>query len=184
MALPELESARLLLRPRQLADLDAIVRMNADPQVMRHIAPIGDPAMGRDAVAARSFSHIGRGLGYWSVFAKAEPAAFTGYVGLIPDGDAVDDIQLSYRFEARHWGKGYAREAAACLLDHGFRTLGFPQIGVTTHPLNSASLRLAARLGFVAAPADPDILIGDPPVPATRLQLARGAWPGLTPPGA
>jgi hypothetical protein len=34
MALPELESVRLLLRPRQLSDLVAVVRMNADPQVM------------------------------------------------------------------------------------------------------------------------------------------------------
>ncbi|QEL22776.1 GNAT family N-acetyltransferase [Bosea sp. F3-2] len=184
MALPELESARLLLRPRQLADLDAVVRMNADPQVMRHIAAVDDPAMRRDAVAARSFSHIGRGLGYWSVFAKAEPAEFTGYVGLIPDGGALDDIQLSYRFEVQRWGKGYAREACTRLLGHAFSTLGFPQIGVTTHPLNLASLRLAERLGFEAAPTDPDILIGEPQVPAARLLLTRSAWLSLTQPEA
>lgn len=184
MALPELESARLLLRPRQLADLDAIARMNADPQVMRHIAAVGDPAMGRDAVAARSFSHIARGLGYWSVFAKAEPTEFAGYVGLIPDGDAMDDIQLSYRFEARHWGKGYAREACACLLGHGFGTLGLARVGITTHPHNMASLRLSARLGFEVAPTDPDILIGEPLMPAARLVLTRGVWRSLTQPGA
>ena len=77
MALPELESARLLLRPRRPVDLDAIVRMNADPQVMLHIAAVGDPAMGREAVASRSFSHIARGLGYWSVFAREAPLGGT-----------------------------------------------------------------------------------------------------------
>lgn len=184
MTLPELESARLLLRPRRLADLDAIVRMNADPQVMAHIAAVGDPAMGRYAVAARSFSHVGRGLGYWSVFARSEPAVFTGYVGLIPDGDAPDDVQLSYRFEVRHWGKGYAREAAACLLGHGFAALGLPRLSLTTHPLNAPSLRLAERLGFEAAASDPDILIGDPPVPASRLRLTRSGWLSLTQPEA
>lgn len=184
MALPELESARLLLRPRQLADLDAIVRMNADPQVMRHIAAVGDPAMGREAVAARSFSHVGRGLGYWSVFAKDEPAEFAGYVGLIPDGDALDGIQLSYRFEVRCWGKGYAREASSCLLRHGFGTLGFPKIGVTTHPRNAASLRLSERLGFEVASTDPDVLIGEPQVPAARLVLTRAVWRSLTQPEA
>ena len=182
--LPELESERLLLRPRRLADIDAILRMNADPQVMRHIAPVGDPAMGREAVAARSFNHIARGLGYWSIFAKEAPAEFIGYVGLIPDGDAVEDVQISYRFEARHWGKGYAGEAAARLLEHGFTALGLPMIGITTHPLNAASLRLAARLDFEAAPSDPRILIGDPPVPAARLWLKRSAWRKLTPPKA
>lgn len=184
MALPELESARLLLRPRQLADLDAIARMNADPLVMRHIAAVGDPAMSRDAVAARSFSHIARGLGYWSVFAKTRPDEFTGYVGLIPDGDATEDVQLSYRFEAAHWGKGYAREATTCLLRHGFGRLGLPQIGITTHPLNAASLRLAERLGFTALPTDPNIVIGDPPTAASRLRLTGSAWLRITPPGA
>jgi RimJ/RimL family protein N-acetyltransferase len=182
--LPELESERLLLRPRALADLDAIAAMNADPQVMQHIAAVGDPAMGRDAVAARSFCHVGRGLGYWSVFAKTDPAGLLGYVGLIPDGDAAEDVQLSYRFIVASWGRGYAREAAACLLGHGFETLALSSIAVTTHPLNLASLRLAERLGFQPAPTDPTILIGHPAVIATRFRLMRAAWRGLNPPAA
>jgi len=182
--LPELESERLLLRPRRLDDLDALLRLNADPRVMRHIAPVGAPAMGREAVAARSFSHVARGLGYWSIFAKEAPTDFTGYVGLIPDGDSVGDVQISYRFEVRHWGKGYTGEAAARLLDHGFAALGLPTINITTHPLNAASLRLAERLGFGAAPTDQRILIGDPAVPAARLSLEREAWQRLRSPEA
>lgn len=182
--LPELESERLLLRPRSLEDLDAVVRMNADPEVMKHIAAVGDPAMSRGAVTARSFSHVERGLGYWSVFAKAEPDHFLGYVGLIPDGDTAEDVQLSYRFTVASWGQGYAREAAACLLRHGFEALALASIAVTTHPLNLASLRLAERLGFTPAPTDPTILIGDPAVIATRFRLASDAWRSLSPPAA
>ena len=182
--LPELESERLLLRPRSREDLAAIVRMNADPQVMKHIAAVGDPAMKRDAVAARSFSHVGRGLGYWSVFAKAGPGSFLGYVGLIPDGDAAEDVQLSYRFTVASWGHGYAREASVRLLQHGFGTLALTSVAVTTHPLNLASLRLAERLGFRPAPIAPTILIGDPAVIATRFRLTGDAWRGLNPPTA
>ncbi|WP_377847047.1 GNAT family N-acetyltransferase [Bosea sp. UC22_33] len=182
--LPELESQRLLLRPRALEDLDAIAAMNADPAVMKHIAAIGDPAMGREAVAARSFSHVERGLGYWSVFAKAEPAVFIGYVGLIPDGYAAEDTQLSYKFTVSSWGRGYAREAAARLLRHGFEALALASIAVTTHPLNLASLRLAERLGFTPAPVDPAILIGHPAVIATRFRLTGEAWRRLNPPAA
>ena len=182
--LPELESDRLLLRPRSLADLDAIVSMNADPQVMKHIAAVGDPAMKRDAVAARSFSHVEQGLGYWSVFAKTDPASFLGYVGLIPDGDAAEDVQLSYRFIVASWGRGYAREASTRLLRHGFETVALASIAVTTHPLNLASLRLAERLGFQPAPMDPTILIGDPAVIATRFRLTGEAWRRLNPPAA
>jgi len=182
--LPELDSDRLLLRPRGLEDLDAVAGMNADPEVMKHIAAVGDPAMSRDAVAARSFNHVDRGLGYWSVFAKAEPALFLGYVGLIPDGDAAGDVQLSYRFAVASWGKGFAREAAARLLRHGFEALALPSIAVTTHPLNLASLRLAERLGFQPAPMDPTILIGHPTVIATRFRLTGETWRGLNPPAA
>lgn len=182
--LPELESERLQLRPRAIGHLDAIAAMNADPLVMKHIAAVGDPAMSRDAVAARSFSHIGRGLGYWSVFAKAGPAGFLGYVGLIPDGDASEDVQLSYRFTVASWGQGYAREAAARLLRHGFERLALPSVAVTTHPLNKASLRLAERLGFLSVPIDPAILIGEPAVPAARLRLIGAACWSLKPPAA
>lgn len=181
--LPELESERLLLRPRRLDDLDAIAGMNADPLVMKHIAAVGDPAMTRDAVAARSFGHVDRGLGYWSVFAKAAPAGFLGYVGLIPDGDA-EDVQLSYRFTVASWGRGYAREAAERLLRHGFETRELPSVAVTTHPLNLASLRLAERLGFTPEPSDPTIVIGHPAVVAARLRLTGDAWRALNPPAA
>lgn len=182
--LPELESERLLLRPRSLGDLDAITEINADPAVMKHIAAVGDPAMSREAVASRSFSHVDRGLGYWSVVAKAKPDIFLGYVGLIPDGDAAEDVQLSYRFTVSSWGQGYAREAAARLLRHGFETLSLPTIAVTTHPLNLASLRLAERLGFQPAPIDPTILIGYPAVAATRFRLTAEGRRGLNPPAA
>ncbi len=182
--LPELESERLLLRPRSLGDIDAIAGMNTDPAVMKHIAAIDDPAMSPEAVAARSFSHVERGLGYWSVFAKAKPVEFLGYVGLIPDGDAAEDVQLSYRFTVASWGQGYAREAAARLLRHGFEALALSAIAITTHPLNLASLRLAERLGFSPAPMDPTILIGYPAVIATRFRLTRETWRGLNPPAA
>ncbi|WP_158516224.1 GNAT family N-acetyltransferase [Bosea vaviloviae] len=171
--LPELKTAQLALRPRQLADLDAIATMNADPEVMRYIAPLGDPAMSRDGIAARSFSHIARGLGYWSVFPATEPGALIGYVGLIPDGEAQQQVQLSYRFAARHWGQGHGFEAVSRLLRHGFETLALPEIVIVTHPQNLASLRLAAKLGFKPAPRQVMTLIGAPPVVATRLRLER-----------
>lgn len=171
--LPELETERLLLKPRTVADLDFIAGLNTDPQVMRHIAAAGDPTMGREGVAARSFLHVARGLGYWTVFARADAGDPLGYVGLIPDGDDPEQAQISYRFAARHWGQGFAREAVDRLLRYGFETLDLPEALIVTHPQNTASLRLAARLGFESAPSETEILIGATPVPAVRLRLRR-----------
>lgn len=184
-ALPELRTARLALRPRQLADLDAIAAMNADPEVMRYIAPVGDPAMSRDGIAARSFAHVARGLGYWSVFPATDAndvidAELIGYVGLIPDGEAQQQVQLSYRFATRHWGRGHGFEAVSRLLRHGFETLALPEIAIVTHPQNAASLRLAEKLGFAPALGQAETLIGAPPVVATRLRLERPCWSAMT----
>lgn len=171
--LPELETEHLLLKPRTVADLDFIAGLNADPEVMRYIAAVGDPAMGREGVAARSFLHVGRGLGYWTVFARTGESDPLGYVGLIPDSDDPEQAQISYRFAARHWGRGFAREAVERLLRYGFETLDLPEALIVTHPQNAASLQLAARLGFEPAPSETEILIGTTPVPAIRLRLGR-----------
>lgn len=174
--LPVLESERLLLKPRTEADLDFIAALNADPQVMRYITAVGAPAMGREGVAARSFLHVERGLGYWTVFTRTDESEPLGYVGLIPDGDDPEQAQISYRFAARHWGQGFAREAVARLLRYGFEALGLPEALIVTHPQNAASLQLATRLGF-----EPDTTrhappIGDPPVPAACFRQTRTRW--------
>lgn len=174
--LPELETERLLLKPRTKADLDFIATLNADPAVMRYIAPLGDPAMGRDAIAARSFGHVDKGLGYWSVFGRDDAAEMLGYVGLIPGRGEEGGVELSYRFAARHWGKGYAFAAAERLLQHGFESLLLPQIAILTHPGNAASLRLAERLGFAREADRPTAPIGDPPVPGACFRQRRAAW--------
>jgi RimJ/RimL family protein N-acetyltransferase len=174
--LPVLETERLYLKPRTEADLDFVAALNADPEVMRFIAAVGDPAMGREGVAARSFLHVGRGLGYWTAFDRAAEDGPLGYVGLIPDGDDPKQAQVSYRFAARHWGQGFAREAVARLLRYGFQVLGLPEALVVAHPQNAASLQLATRLGF-----EPDTTrhappIGDPPVPAACFRQTRAGW--------
>lgn len=184
--LATLETERLVLRPRTPADLDAVMALNADPAVMAHIAAPGDPAMGREAVAARSFAHLNRGLGYWTVQRRDAAGDALGYVGLIPDGPDGEDVQLSYRFAARHWGQGYALEAASRLVRHGFETLALAAIGIVTHPANAASLRLGERLGFTPAAPTAAATIGFPPVAATHLRRSRSGWlaENPTPPAA
>lgn len=173
--LPDLTTERLHLKSRTVADLDFIAALNADPQVMRHIAALGDPAMGREGVAARSFLHASRGLGYWTVFSRAEGVDPLGYVGLIPQRAEAEaeTAELSYRFAARHWSRGYASEAAERLVRHGFEALGLPAIAIVTHPDNTASLRLAERLGFEREADQPAITIGDPPVTAACFRRMR-----------
>jgi RimJ/RimL family protein N-acetyltransferase len=174
---PVLDSERLILRPRTVADLEPIAAMNADPQVMRHIAPVGDPMMGVEGLAKRSFTHVAQGLGYWTVSRRDGSDDFLGYVGLLPPRDEHVGIELSYRFEARNWGQGYAFEAAHLLLGHGFGDLGLAEIAIVTHPQNTASRRLAERLGFGREADRAAWMMGDPHFPCAFYRLTRAAWP-------
>ena len=47
-----------------------------------------------------------------------------------------------------HWNKGYATEAAFCLLDYGFETLGLKKIVSSAHVENYASRRVMEKIGM------------------------------------
>ncbi len=50
--------------------------------------------------------------------------------------------------EKQHWGKGYSKEAAYLLCDHGFKTLNLNRIHCGTAEDNIAMQKLAAYLGM------------------------------------
>ncbi|GAA5240137.1 hypothetical protein BMMON2_29590 [Burkholderia mallei] len=107
-SLPTLETDRLWLRPRVLADLDACIEMDRDPDVTRHIAgPWADPVEHRRFVEHRITRAYPPGLGYWSIFEKARPDRFVGWVLLIPDYvEGGRDVEIGWRLVRASWGAG------------------------------------------------------------------------------
>jgi RimJ/RimL family protein N-acetyltransferase len=59
-----------------------------------------------------------------------------------------DFADLSYRFLRKHWGKGYATEAAEVSLDYGFRAMGYPEICSYPYKPNLASQGVLKKLGM------------------------------------
>lgn len=59
-----------------------------------------------------------------------------------------NSAELGYAVRRRDWGKGYATEAAALMLDFGFQTLHLHRIQAACGPQNRKSQTLLARLGF------------------------------------
>lgn len=148
--LPSFETARLRLRPRVLADLDACLAMDRDPEVTRHIAgPWHDPDEHRRFVTHRITRDYPSGLGYWSIFEKAAPDAFVGWVLLIPDfAGGARDIEIGWRLVRAAWGRGIASEAAAALVRHAFDTVRLPRVVADIAAANASSLNVARKLGM------------------------------------
>lgn len=147
--LPTFRTARLLVRPRTIGDLDACLSMDRDPQVTAFVpGPWADPAAHRAFVIARMESEYPEGLGYWSVTPDGRPEAFLGWILLLPFGDRNEEVEIGWRFLRANWGKGYASEAARVVLDHAFRTVGLKSVVALIHPRNLASMGVAEKIGM------------------------------------
>ena len=147
MPVSALETARLILRPRSIDDLDACVAMDLDPLVHRYIferAP--EPVAHRNAVKARMSGGWPPVGGYWMVARKDAPGDL-GWCGLFPL-ENTGQIELAYRYVQAAWGQGIATEAARAVLDYGFGVLKLDPIVAVTHPENAGSKRVLTKLGF------------------------------------
>ncbi|MDP6564784.1 MAG: GNAT family N-acetyltransferase [Alphaproteobacteria bacterium] len=149
--LPDLETARLLLRPRTLDDLDACLAMDMDAEVGRYLYPDGRPTREQrhQQLLAQMADGGGGGRGsFWTVRWRQEPE-FLGWCGLFPL-EQSGLVEIGYRYVTATWGRGVATEAAARVLDFGFLERRLDPIVAVTHPDNLASQRVLAKIGLRA----------------------------------
>ena len=154
MALPwdfrPIVGSRLRLELLGPSDFDALYAIQSDPEVCRYL--LYEPrtpervheVLERDAAATR----------------LANPGDFvqpairdasgrligTMYFTLA----SVDDktAEIGWLLDPRFQGRGYAREAAALLLDLAFEELGLHRVYAELDPRNAASVALCERLGM------------------------------------
>ncbi|MBI3515881.1 MAG: GNAT family N-acetyltransferase [Proteobacteria bacterium] len=186
-AAPSLRTPRLILRPWRDADLEPFAAMAADPEVMAHLSQEPGRAAS-DALAAGIRDHFAaHGYGYWAVeLPGATP--FIGFVGLrlvTYAAHFTPAVDLGWRLARDHWGHGYATEAAAASIDHGFGHLGLSEIVAYTVPANQRSRQVMHRLGMTHTAADdfdhPRLPAGHPLARHVLYRLPRAAWRGLPP---
>lgn len=147
--LPSLDTPRLLIRQRTLADLDACIEMDRDPQVTQYVAgPWDDPIAHRRLIEFRTTRPYPPGLGYWTIREMSAPSRFLGWVLLIPDHGVGPDIEIGWRLVRHAWGRGIATEAARALLKHAFGTVRLQQVIADIAAENMASRRVAEKIGM------------------------------------
>ncbi|WP_064747678.1 GNAT family protein [Lysobacter firmicutimachus] len=154
-----LRSHRLSLRPVLASDADALQAVFGDPQAMRYSRIGAQPA----PYAASWISHLTheRGLGTWALVERAGEQVI-GYASLtaVRPGDGGREAELMLRLAPSWWRRGYGREAAQALLDHGFGSLGLRRIVASIDPDHNAADAWLRQLGL--QPAGELMLAGDP----------------------
>lgn len=146
--LPTFETPLLRLRPSCPADLEDFLFMDTDPAVARFIwGEPPDPVERRAELEKRLRPDNPKLGGSWTVADKTT-CAFLGWCGLMPL-EETGLIEIGYRYLPKAWGRGIATEAAACVLEHGFRGFEFDPIVAVSHPDNRASQRVLEKIGLM-----------------------------------
>ena len=145
-----LRTSRLLLRPLEPADLDAMRLVFEDARVSCFV---GDGRLWDQAAVVswlgRAQAHLAvQGFGSLAV-EEAATGRTIGEAGLILL-EGGPQVELSYTLARNTWGAGFATEAARAVVAWGFDSVGLQRIVAVVHPGNAASLRVVEKLGMHA----------------------------------
>ena len=142
----ELQTNRLLLRPFSESDAEGLAHVLSDGETARFIGGPKPRDEARESATRMrdSFAHRG-----WGTLAVVLPGTGTciGYCGVRPL-PCTPDVEIAFALERSCWGKGFATEAAAAVLDAAFVCLKFESVVGTVYPDNVASQRVLAKLGL------------------------------------
>ena len=144
MALPPANTERLTIRPWQEDQLEAFHAIWGDPEVIWW-GEMADEDASRELLAEKV--DIGPGLG-WAAMIEDATGLIVGNVALQPTPDGRTDVEVGWHLARRHWGRGFAIEAARAVVSNGFDSLGVSRIVADIVPHNVRSRAVATRLGM------------------------------------
>jgi RimJ/RimL family protein N-acetyltransferase len=152
---PILLTARMRLRPHVQEDYSRCKALWQHPETIRFI---GATAQSDQEVWFRLLRYGGmwpmQGFGFW-VFEDRVTGEFLGEGGIM---DAKRDVQGLHDIPEAGWalmphagGRGIATEAMRAVLAWADQNVAAERTGCIIDPANAASLRVAAKLGYVEA---------------------------------
>ena len=146
ISVPYLQTERLALREYRLADFDAFADHLANPESAAHLV-LAD----RDTAWRVFSSHAGlwalHGAGWWAL-ELLETGELVGNVGAFyRENSAV--MEVGWNTYRAFWGRGFASEAAASVVDYALQVRREPRIQALITSGNHSSIRVAQRLGLI-----------------------------------
>jgi RimJ/RimL family protein N-acetyltransferase len=143
-----LVTPRLIVRRFCNTDVEPFVAMNRDPEVMRHFPDVLSEADSAAQLHRFERHHHEHGFGVLAVEAPGI-APFVGFVGLAHvsfDAPFTPCVEIAWRLAQPYWGRGFANEAAAALLNYTYSSLRLPAVVAFTACTNLRSIRVMERL--------------------------------------
>lgn len=140
-----LKTAHLTLAPCHPDDRTDFIDLELDPEVMRFL---NGGAVDHEKIDPTSVTFLmPRGTEpYVWTGRRIVDGEFVGWFCLFAESDRL--AELGYRLRRKEWGKGFASEGAAALIDWGFKACGYDKIVATTMAVNLGSRRVMEKIGM------------------------------------
>lgn len=144
-----LETERTCLRPFDEKDAEALASIYSNPEVTQFLGfDEGSLERSRRELEFWMNSYARQGHGMLGVVYK-ENGSLIGRCGFAQwEWDGVQEIELSCVLQRSLWGQGIATEVTSVLRDYGFEQIGFRRLVSLLHPENTASHRVAEKIGM------------------------------------
>lgn len=152
MTTPSLETTRLVLRPIDPSDWDALNAMMSDTVAMEHM-----DFKSWTEEQRRELFDAGVELGKqpnpdrdgWAI-ERTDSRAVIGWIWIgIPNDPTTDDeISVAYALARSHWNHGFMTEALRAVLAYEFETQNTPQVSAHCRTANGASARVMEKAGM------------------------------------
>ncbi len=147
------------------SDVDYFAETHADEEVMRHVGgPVGREDAWRRALTGAGFWGV-LGIGLWAVERRSDGRTI-GHVGFFDfqrdmQPSIAGEPEMGWIFRPDGQGKGFATEAGQAALTWFDAAIGAVSVPAIIDLDNTASMRLAERLGFER---QPDATYRDKPI--------------------
>ncbi len=144
-----IETSRLILRPLQLTDCDALVREFANYNIVRNTARIPFPYQLSDAEEYVQFATtLNARSKSAAITLKSDKKLLIGAISYLYSAEK-DDAELGYWLSENYWGNGIMSETVYAMIEHAFTAAHITKMVACYHNDNPASGRILSKFGFV-----------------------------------
>ena len=150
---PLITTDRLELRPFRDVDAAELHEIFSDPET-HTIRPVHLPGPDSGRISRRAETERQHGLLWYAVRARTG-GRMLGNCGLFACCTGSAEPEIGYEIRRSCQGQGLATEAAAAVLDDALAS-GIGRVWATIRPRNTASLRVAAKIGMTPQHTRPD----------------------------
>ncbi len=148
---PIIKTERLLLRPWDPNDADAVYAYASDSEVARYMpwqrhSSVADAHFFLNEIVAERYE---QGSLLYAISSADIPELAIGGVSLEWRPEEHQIMELGYVLARDRWGQGYVPEAARALLEHAFSTTPVERIYAPMFAENTRSRRAAEKMGLI-----------------------------------